>query len=178
MLWMSAATFFFAISFTLVKALQDDGLTVYQAVFFRQTLGIVIFFPMLITGGVAQFKTVVPMRHFLRAALGFIGMCTGYYSLSMINVADSVALQFTLPFFTMGFAIWVLGEKIYSHRLIATLVGFFGVLIIVRPGFTDLSYGIVFALAAAAFHAISDTCLLYTSPSPRDATLSRMPSSA
>ena len=50
MLWMSAATFFFAISFTLVKALQDDGLTVYQAVFFRQTLGIAIFFPMLIQG--------------------------------------------------------------------------------------------------------------------------------
>jgi len=161
MLWMSAATFFFSISFTLVKALQDDGLTVYQAVFFRQILGIAIFCPMLITGGVTQFKTVVPMRHFLRASLGFIGMCTGYYSLSMINVADSVALQFTLPIFTMGFAIWLLGEKIYSHRLIATLAGFLGVLIIVRPGFTELSYGILFALAAAVFHSISDTYARY-----------------
>jgi len=157
MLWMCAATVFFSISFTLVKGLQDDGLTVYQAVLFRQTLGIAIFMPMIIGGGLASIKTIVPVRHFYRATLGFLGMCTGYYSLSLINVADSVALQFTLPIFTMFSAVLILGEKIYSHRLIATLVGFAGVLIIVRPGFAEVNYGILFALAASAFHAVSDT---------------------
>lgn len=161
MLWMSAATIFFSISFTVVKGLQDDGLTVYQAVLFRQTLGIVIFIPMLISGGLAPFRTKVPVRQFHRAAFGFVGMCTGYYSLSLINVADSVALQFTLPFFTMFAAVLLLGEKIYSHRLMATLVGFAGVLIIVRPGFADMNIGILFALAASAFHAVSDTYSRY-----------------
>ena len=161
MLWMSAATIFFSISFTLVKGLQDDGLTVYQAVLFRQTLGLVVFMPMIIGAGLAPLKTTVPARHFFRAALGFMGMCTGYYSLSLINVADSVALQFTLPFFTMFSAVLILGEKIYSHRLIATLVGFAGVLIIVRPGFAEVNIGILFALAASAFHAVADTYARY-----------------
>ena len=161
MLWMGAATLFFSISFTVVKGLQDDGLTVYQAVLFRQTLGIAIFMPMIISSGLAPLRTKVPVRHFYRAAFGFIGMCTGYYSLSLINVADSVALQFTLPFFTMFAAVLLLGEKIYSHRLMATLVGFAGVLIIARPGFADVNMGILLALAASAFHAVSDTYARY-----------------
>jgi drug/metabolite transporter (DMT)-like permease len=54
-------------------------------------------------------------------------------------------------------AVLLLGEKIYSHRLIATFIGFAGVLIIVRPGIAELSFGILFALASSAFHAVSDT---------------------
>ena len=79
MLWMGAATLFFSISFTVVKGLQDDGLTVYQAVLFRQTLGIAIFMPMIISSGLAPLRTKVPVRHFYRAAFGFIGMCTAIY---------------------------------------------------------------------------------------------------
>ncbi len=161
MLWMGAATIFFSISFTVVKGLQDDGLTVYQAVLFRQTFGLAVFMPMIISGGLAPLKTTVPVQHFYRAVLAFAGMCTGYYSLSLINVADSVALQFTLPIFTMFSAVLMLGEKIYSHRLVATMVGFAGVLIIVRPGFAEITFGILFALAAAAFHAVADTYARY-----------------
>jgi drug/metabolite transporter (DMT)-like permease len=156
-LWMGAATVFFSISFTVVKGLQDGGVTVYQAVLFRQILGITVFLPMLISSGFAPLKTTVPARHFHRAALGFVGMCTGYYSLSLINVADSVALQFILPFFTMFAAVMLLGEKIYSHRLVATIIGFAGVLIIVRPGFAEINIGIIFAIASSAFHSVSDT---------------------
>ena len=161
MLWMCAATIFFSVSFTVVKGLQDDGITVYQAVLFRQTLGIAVFMPMFISSGLSPLKTIVPVQHFYRAALGFAGMCTGYYSLSLINVADSVALQFTLPFFTMFSAVLLLGEKIYSHRLMATMVGFAGVLIIVRPGFAEINIGILSALAASAFHSVSDTYARY-----------------
>ncbi len=157
-LWMCGATLFFSISLTLVKSLQDYGLSVFQAVLFRQVLGMLIFLPtVLFSGEVKQLKTVVPLKHAGRAAFGFLGMCTGYYSLMLINVADSVALQFTLPVFTMFCAVWILGEKIYTHRIIATLIGFCGVLIIVRPGFTEINVGIVFAIASAATHAVSDT---------------------
>ena len=58
-------------------------------------------------------------------------------------------------------AVWLLGEKIYAHRVLATLVGFGGVLIIVRPGFTEINYGILFAIASAATHAVSDTYARY-----------------
>jgi drug/metabolite transporter (DMT)-like permease len=159
---MCGATVFFSCSLTLVKNLQDYGVTVFQAVLFRQLLGMLIFFPaVLFSGGIKQLKTTVPIKHATRAAFGFLGMCTGYYSLMLINVADSVALQFTLPIFTMFCAVWLLGEKIFAHRVIATLIGFGGVLIIVRPGFTEINYGILFAIASAATHAVSDTYARY-----------------
>ena len=156
-LWMVGAAFCFTASLTLVKALQDHGLTVFQAVLFRQILGLMLFTPLIIRTWPNLLKTKVPVGHFLRAAGGFVGMCTGYYSLQLISVPDSAALQFTLPIFTMFFAVWILGEKLRSHRVIATLIGFAGVLVIVRPGFADLNHGVFFALAAAAFYASSDT---------------------
>jgi drug/metabolite transporter (DMT)-like permease len=171
MLWMCGATVFFSLSFTLVKGLQDHGLTVFQAILFRQTLGMAIFMPMIINSGFAPLRSPVPARHFYRSALGFLGMCTGYYSLSLINVADSVALQFTLPIFTMFAAVLILGEKIRSHRVIATLIGFGGVLIIVRPGFTEVNLGILFALSASAFHSVSDSLSRYLARHDRHQTI-------
>jgi len=161
-LWMCGATLFFSVSLTLVKFLQDMGLTAFQAVLFRQVLGMLIFLPTIIfSGEIKQLKTPVPLKHATRAAFGFLGMCTGYYSLMLINVADSVALQFTLPIFTMFCAVWLLKEKIYSHRIIATLIGFGGVLIIVRPGFSEINFGILLAIVSAATHAVSDTYARY-----------------
>ena len=110
-LWMIGAACCFAASLSLVKALQDDGMTPFQAVLFRQVFGLVIFIPVILRVGVTSLKTPVPHRHCMRAIFGFLGMCTGYYSLVLINVADSVALQFTLPIFTMMFAIWLLKER-------------------------------------------------------------------
>ena len=156
-LWMIGAAFCFSASLTLVKALQDGGMSAFQAVLFRQVFGLIIFTPIILRAGIGTLKTKVPFGHFIRASLGLMGMWTGYYSLTLINVPDSVALQFTLPIFTMICAIFLLGEKLHSHRVIGTLIGFGGVLVIVRPGFSDLNFGILLALAAAAFYATSDT---------------------
>ncbi len=155
-LWMALAALCFSASFMTVKALQDHGMTVFQAVLIRQCFGLLVFMPILVRNWHQILGTIQKPRHLLRAALGFLGMISAYHSLSLINLSDSVALQFTLPFFTMIFAVWALGEPIRAHRLIATAAGFAGVLVIVRPGFADPSVGILFALAGAAFYAASD----------------------
>ncbi len=156
-LWMVAASCCFTASLSLVKALQDGGMTVFQAVLFRQIFGLIIFAPVILNAGLGTLKTTISKRHFMRALAGFLGMVTGYYSLSLINIADSTALQFTLPFFTMFCAVLLLGEKLQSHRVIATIIGFVGVLVIVRPGFAVFNVGVAVALAASAFYAMSDT---------------------
>lgn len=161
LLWMTCAALCFSASFVLVKLLQDGGMTVFQAVLARQTFGLILFSPILIRGWPDILKSEVRPRHFFRAATGFVGMCCGYYSLTLISFADSVSLQFTLPIFTVLCAVWLLGEKVRIHRVIATVVGFAGVLIIVRPGFSEINSGVFFALAAAFFYAISDTYSRY-----------------
>lgn len=155
-LWMAAAALCFSASFVLVKALQDFGMTVFQAVLVRQCLGLALFLPALVRGRLEILRSGVRGRHFVRAAFGFLGMCSAYYSLSLIHLADSVALQFTLPFFVMIVATWALGERLRLHRVAATAAGFAGVLVIVRPGFSEVNAGIFFALAGAACYAASD----------------------
>lgn len=160
-LWMLVACLCFTASLSLVKAIQDAGLTPFQAVLFRQVFGLLLLSPVLIRGWPGILKSEVRTRHFLRAASGLIGMSCTYYSLHLINIAESVALQFTLPFCTMLAAVWLLGEKVRRHRVIACAVGFAGVLIIVRPGFAEINIGVAFALVGTAFYAMSDTNARY-----------------
>ena len=55
-LWMIGAACCFAASLSLVKALQDDGMTPFQAVLFRQVFGLVIFIPVILRVGVTSQK--------------------------------------------------------------------------------------------------------------------------
>jgi drug/metabolite transporter (DMT)-like permease len=112
--------------------------------------------PWLLKGGIASFRTSRPLTHFARGALSYLGMLLSYYSVTLISLADSNALQFTLPFFTFLYAMWLLNERISLHRWVAMAVGFAGVLVIVRPGFADVNIGVFVAIAAAATYGLSD----------------------
>ena len=62
-LWMVAAALCFSASLTLVKALQVGGMTVFQAVLFRQVFGLMLFTPIILQAGVKTLKTTVPFGH-------------------------------------------------------------------------------------------------------------------
>ena len=99
-------------------------------------------------------------------------------SLAMVS-----ALFFSCPFFMSMFAKFFLKEQIGIRRWSAIVVGFIGVLIVLNPTLEEFNFFKLAPVGCALCYACSMTitkytCLLYTSPSPRDATLSRMPSSA
>jgi drug/metabolite transporter (DMT)-like permease len=64
-------------------------------------------------------------------------------------MADAIALTFTAPLFGLLLAAPLLGERLQLRRALATVVGFVGVLIIVRPGLVALSPVAAIPLAAA-----------------------------
>ena len=71
-------------------------------------------------------------------------MLSGFTAVTLIPLADMTSLTFTGPIFvTIGAAL--LGEAIRIRRLIAIGVGFIGALIILRPGFVDISTGAILA---------------------------------
>ncbi len=161
-LWMTAAALFFSIAIGFVRHLSDTY-TTFEIAFFRQVLGMVIAGAWVWRAGLVALRTSVPHLHFLRAILGYAGLVAGYYAVRLISIADTQALQFTLPFFTFVFAAWALKEIIRAHRLTASIVGFAGALIIVRPGFVEVNLGMLIALAAAALFAGSDVTNRYLS---------------
>ena len=153
---MVQAACWFAISIALVRYL-SDFMSTLEITWIRQVLGALIMLPWLIQGdGFAQFRTQKPWTHFARGMFSYLGMLLSYYSVTLISIAESNALQFTLPFFTFFYAMWLLRERISIHRWIAMAVGFAGVLVIIRPGFAAISLGAFVALAAAATYGLSD----------------------
>ncbi len=154
-LWMVGAAIAFSVNFAVVRHLQDH-MSTFEIVFFRQILGALMMLPWLARAGIGALKTTRFPLHCQRMLWSYAAMFLGYYSLLLIPLSDSVALQFTLPLWTAILAVLFLGEKVGVHRWLAIAAGFAGVLVIVRPGFQDLNVGIAMVLAATAFYAVTD----------------------
>jgi drug/metabolite transporter (DMT)-like permease len=72
-----------------------------------------------------------------------------FSALAMVPLADAVALGFTSPLFVVIGAALFLGEIVSGKRLVATLCGFAGALIILRPGSGVLDVGAILVLLSA-----------------------------
>ncbi len=73
-----------------------------------------------------------------------------------LTLADAIAVSFTGPLFITALAPFVLGEKVGWRRWLAVLVGFAGVLFMLRPGSAVLQWAIIFPLGAAICGGLRD----------------------
>tara|TARA_B100000902_G_scaffold351004_1_gene360715 strand:- start:183 stop:890 length:708 start_codon:yes stop_codon:yes gene_type:complete len=89
-----------------------------------------------------------PKLFFLRALINVGGMFAGFTALTLIPLAQVTALSFTGPLFVTIGAVLFLGEVIRARRIAGIIVGFFGTIIILQPGFTEISFGAMMALAS------------------------------
>ena len=88
---MAGAALSFAFSFALVKHL-SVGYSTFELVFMRQLFGFLILLPWLARVGLASLRTTRIRLHVQRAAFSYGGVVLGYWSLSLIPLADSIAL--------------------------------------------------------------------------------------
>lgn len=104
----------------------------------------------------------------LRASSGFLSMTMWFYAVSMIPIADAVSISFIVPSLTTIFAIIFLKEKINIKNWISIIIGFIGVLIIIRPGFKEFNIAYLLMIVSACFWAISNilTKILSASQQP------------
>ncbi|MBO22181.1 MAG: RNA polymerase subunit sigma-54, partial [Rhodospirillaceae bacterium] len=114
--------------------LLSDTMTSWQIVFIRAAFGAVAMGTYFAWSGFYELKTRRTGNHFLRSTLNFIGMVMWFWALGHIELAKGIAIHFTMPLFITLFAVMFLAERVGPYRLIAMLVGFAGVLIILRPG--------------------------------------------
>ncbi len=153
-LYMIAAALGFSVMNIAIRSAAEE-LDPLQIAFFRNFFALVFMLPWLWQVGAAGLRTAHLGLHLWRAAIGLGAMCCWFYSIALLPLAEAVALNFTVPMFaTVGAAIF-LGEIVRARRWTATIVGFLGVLIILRPGFTELTPAMALPVIAAAFMAIS-----------------------
>ncbi len=129
------------------EATQD--LPVNMLMFFRSAIGLAILLPIAGWIGFSHIKTQQLAGHGLRSSIHFGAQFSWFMAISLIPLAQVISIEFTMPIWAAIIAAVYLGEKITKTRLTAILLGFIGILVIVRPGFADFDSGQGWALASA-----------------------------
>lgn len=119
--------------FTIMGAFAKEASTripFVEMMFFRSALALPVVFAMVYRGNAwGTLRTKRFPGHVLRALSGTAAMGCGFYALSVLPLAEQVALTYTSPLFVTLLAIPFLGEKVGIHRWAAVLLGFGGILI-------------------------------------------------
>lgn len=108
------------------------------------------------------------LLRFLCSSIGTVGSIIAFTELSM---AEAFCLIFLLPSFATIMSVIFLKEKVGAKRWAAVIVGFIGVLIVLRPGFRELSFGHVTALASGFTGAVSVIIYRYLGPSEKNISM-------
>ena len=127
------------------------SMSIRQVLFFRALVGFFII-AVFIRRLWPELRQMRQFRlHLLRNAVHFTGQYFWTIGVVLLPLASVFALEFTMPIWVAFFAWGILGERLTRARLLATLGGFIGVLVIVRPGIgiVDPAAGLVLVAAVA-----------------------------
>jgi drug/metabolite transporter (DMT)-like permease len=165
-LYMVASALLFALMSVAVKIASAD-LPNVVVVFFRSGFGLLTLLPFIV--GV-DLRTVHVREHLIRSLAGIASMYCFFYTLAHMRLADAVLLNYSLPLF-MPFveSVW-LGEEFPRKLWTPVLVGFLGVIVILRPGSGLMEPVALVGLASALFAAVAQVGvrrLTRTEPVPR-----------
>lgn len=132
-------------------------LSVFQVMLLRSSIGLLLIAPLVRgAGGRAALRTQRLRDHTLRNVVHYAAQYAWFAALAMIPLAQVVAIEFTMPIWTVLLAAAFLGERITAAKTIAVVLGLVGVTLIVRPGSAGgIEPGQFVALAAALGFAVS-----------------------
>ena len=125
------ASFFFSLMTVCVKKI-DNRIPIYELVFFRSLLSL------LITSLIINKKNLNPWGKnkpllILRGILGTIALVCIFYAIKNMPLNISTVIQYTYPIFIAMFAGILIKEKISKNIIIASIIGWLGILIILNP---------------------------------------------
>lgn len=144
-----------AVMLAAIKLAAQRGAHIMEMLFYRQFLSLPLLFAWLWLGpGITSVRTSRIGAHAGRTLAGMIGMVFNFLSVTMLPLAEATTIGFTAPIFGTILSALLLKEATGIHRWSAVLLGFCGVLIMVRPDaahfpLMGVTVGIVAALMVA-----------------------------
>ena len=133
-------------------------LDVFQILEMRSVIGLFMLYPLIhLAGGFARLKTARPWQQVGRNIAHYGAQFAWFKALTLIPLAQVISIEFTMPIWTAILAVAFLGERMGLWKNLAVALGIVGVVIIVRPGTSEIVPGQIIALAAAVGFAISVT---------------------
>lgn len=145
-----SASFFAVLMEALIKAAQYDS-NVYTIGFFRFFFGFLIILPYLVTKKFNTYKTKNLKFYIIRGAFNIPVMILGFGALVYVPLEQFKAMHFLSPIIVVLLSFIIFREQIYRFRIFALIIGFLGMLIIVRPGYVDFNIGTIMILVSLTF---------------------------
>lgn len=128
-------------------------------VFFRNFLVTLLLLPWMLRPNTHLIGTQYLRFHLLRSLAGLGAMYCFFYSLAHMPLAEATLLRLTTPFFLPFVGKWWLEEVISTPVRWAILIGFIGVIVILKPGFGAFSPVAIIALMGAVCAALAKTSI-------------------
>ncbi len=152
--WMVVTGLCFVAVTALVKV-NGPRIPAAEAAFLRYSMGLVFLIP--IFGALKRLRLSARIWKLfaLRGAFHTFGVTLWFFSMTQISIAEVTAMNYLTPVYVTVAAALFLGETLALRRLLAVLVALLGAVIILRPGFRELSIGHFAMLAAALVFCVS-----------------------
>ncbi|WJH39550.1 DMT family transporter [Aliirhizobium terrae] len=149
-----------SIALLLLMAVSGRAVTreidVFQAMEMRSVIAFFMLLPLVIReGGIKAMRTSILPSHIGRNVAHYIGQFAWLMGLTLIPLAQVIAIEFTAPIWAAIMAAAFLGERLTWRKGVAISFGLVGVVLIVRPGAAPLNPGHLIVLGAAFVFAIS-----------------------
>ncbi len=152
-LLIGLSTFVFGFSNVLAKWLTTEY-PIGEALLIRSGFALILLLPFIRINDVIALARDNPWLHLLRMALGSIEIACFYIAVSQMQLADVSTFYLAAPILLTAISSVVLGERVGLARWMATLVGFAGVLIALRPSSGALSAPALVGLLGSTLYAI------------------------
>ncbi|MFG1186647.1 MULTISPECIES: DMT family transporter [Xanthobacter] len=151
---MCLAVMSFALTDTTAKWLSahiNVLIVVWARYVIHFALSLLVFNPWTVPG---LMRTQRPGLQIVRSALLFATTALNFTALQFLQLDQTVSIMFSIPFFVALFAGPLLGERVGLERWLAIIVGFAGILLVVRPGAGGIHPAAILSLVAAATYAL------------------------
>lgn len=150
--------FFLAVMAGIIKHLSVD-VPHETMVFARNLCGVAVLMPLVLRHGIGQLKTSRFSIHLMRSLVGLSAMYCFFYVIAHMPLAEAALVKLTTPFFLPIIAFIWLSEKIHRWNRWAIVLGFIGVMFILRPGTENFQAVALIGLLGAALASVAKVCI-------------------
>ncbi len=154
-LYMIMACFFASLMISMVRFLSGKFHSSF-IVLMRNLFSVIFFLPFFIQDYKKILHTKKIGYHFLRGFNGTLTMSCWFYTISVLPLQEAVSLNFLTPILTILAGQLFLQERVNKYTYFACLLSFIGVVIILRPGFKNISSVYLVPLASVLLWVISN----------------------
>ncbi|MBK5910237.1 hypothetical protein CCR85_01860 [Rhodothalassium salexigens] len=170
MAYMLASCVAFALVWTLIR-IAGETVSAFMIMFARTAFGCLSLAPDLRARGLAMLRTRRLPIHLIRGVTSVVGTFGIFYAVTVTPLGLVVAISYAAPLFTTMGAVLLFGERIHARRVAALIVGFAGMVLVLRPDAVDFDLGVAAAIAGTLGIAGSMLTIKALAPTDRSDTI-------